>query len=101
MKNLHLLRISSLLVFSLLFLTQEVEAQNQNRSEILIDHYKRQRAIGQAKASVANLNNMWTALEMYKTDHKRYPARLKAISPRYLRAIPKEALPQSLSLIHI
>lgn len=43
---------------------------------------------GTFTACKSNLKNLGTALEMYATDHRDYPARLEALTPHILRAVP-------------
>lgn len=56
---------------------------------ILIPNFIRARAQGQLTACKSNLKNIGTALEMYATDNAgRFPPRLEALTPNYLKRIP-------------
>lgn len=57
---------------------------------ILVPNFIRARAQGQLTACKSNEKNIGTALEMWSTDNSgHYPDSLSALTPNYLRMIPK------------
>lgn len=51
--------------------------------------FELQRAKGQFTQCQSNARNIATALEMYYTDHGKFPDSLSRLSPEYMRSVPK------------
>jgi hypothetical protein len=56
---------------------------------IVTPNFIRCRCQSSLTACKSNLKNFGTALEMYSTDHGRYPRRLAELTPDYLKTLPK------------
>jgi Tfp pilus assembly protein PilE len=55
---------------------------------ILVPRFANRACRGPLTACKSNLKNLGTGMEMYHTDHGRYPQNLNQLTPNYLKTLP-------------
>ncbi|MCE1245369.1 MAG: hypothetical protein LWY06_01860 [Firmicutes bacterium] len=83
-------------VFSWIGNTASAGIVGEDNSSVLHDGmeymFGTAKAKGELTATVSNMKNIGTALEMYSTDYNgKYPEKLAKLAPNYLKTIPKPA----------